>query len=103
MELGIKDRLYIPQILSQKNNFAEYSLKKSIISKVAINKKDSEEYEIKETEGVVTWNSDKDSNTPLIVEFSKDEIAYIKKSCEALIDTAYPDDFWETVKKIYVS
>lgn len=38
---------------------------------------------------------------PLVVEFSKQEIDYLKKSCEALAESAYPDDLWATVEKIY--
>jgi vacuolar-type H+-ATPase subunit B/Vma2 len=103
MELGIKDRIYIPQMLPEKNSFAEFSLKKSIVGKVAITEKDRTDYEIKEDKekGMITWNVEKEKSMPLVIEFTKEELAYIKKSCENLIETAYPDDFWDTVNKVY--
>ena len=103
MELHIKDRIYIPQLLPAQNSFMEYNLKREIIKKVALAEKDKEEYAIVEDAqaGKVTWDSKKDMEQPLVVEFSKQEIDYLKKSCEALAEAAYPDDLWATVEKIY--
>lgn len=103
MELHIKDRIYIPQLLPAQNSFMEYNLKREIIKKVALTEKDKEEYAIVEDAqaGKVTWDSKKDMEQPLVVDFSKQEIDYLKKSCEALAEAAYPDDLWATVKKIY--
>lgn len=103
MELHIKDRIYIPQLFSQQNTFMEYNLKREIIKKVAITEKDKDEYSIIEDPeaGKVTWDSKKDSELPLIVNFTDSEMAYLKKSCEALAETVYPDDLWATVEKIY--
>ena len=41
------------------------------------------EYAIVEDQqaGKVTWDSKKDMEQPLVVEFSKQEIDYLKKSC----------------------
>lgn len=50
---------------------------------------------------MITWNVEKEKSMPLVIEFTKEELAYIKKSCENLIETAYPDDFWDTVNKVY--
>jgi hypothetical protein len=103
MELYIKDRIYIPQLLPQQNTFMEYNLKRDIINKVAITDKDKEEYSIKEDAegGKITWDSKKDIQVPAVIEFTKQEIDFLKKSCEALGETAYPDDLWVTVEKIY--
>lgn len=103
MELHIKDRIYIPQILPQNGTFMEYNLKRSIISKVQITQADREEYNIKENkeEGKITWDSAKDMQVPLHVEFSNDELNYLKKVCEGLADSPFPDDLWVTVEKIY--
>ena len=81
----------------------EYNLKREIIKKVALTEKDKDEYAIVEDKqaGKVTWDSKKDMEQPLVVEFSKQEIDYLKKSCEALAESAYPDDLWATVEKIY--
>ena len=78
-------------------------MKREIIKKVALTEKDKEEYAIVEDAqaGKVTWDSKKDMEQPLVVDFSKQEIDYLKKSCEALAEAAYPDDLWATVKKIY--
>lgn len=103
MELHIKDRIYIPQILPEQNNFMEYNLKREIIGKVALTEADKEKYSIEEKkeEGRITWNSTLDAEQPLVVEFSKQELEYLKKSCESLSTSLYPDDFWLTVEKIY--
>lgn len=103
MELHIKDRLYIPQLLPAQNSFMEYNLKREIIKKVILTEKDKEEYAIVEDSKAnkITWNSQKDMEQPLVVDFSKQEIDYLKKSCEALVEAAYPDDLWVTVEKIY--
>lgn len=103
MELHIKDRIYIPQILPQTGTFMEFNLKRNIIEKVQITAKDRDDYNIKENkeEGKITWDSAKDQQIPLQVEFSKDELDYLKKACEKLTDTPSPDDLWLTVEKIY--
>lgn len=103
MELHIKDRIYIPQILPQQNSFMEYNLKREIIKKIVLTEKDKEEYAIVEDSQAakITWDYAKDMNNPLIVDFSKQELEYLKKACESLIETAYPDDFWITIEKIY--
>ena len=77
--------------------------KRTIIKKVAITEKDREEYSITEDSkaGKVTWDAQKDMDSPLVVDFTTQEIEYLKKSCESLVESAYPDDLWVTVEKIY--
>lgn len=64
----------------------EYNLKREIIKKVALTEKDKDEYAIVEDQqaGKVTWDSKKDMEQPLVVEFSKQEIDYLKKSWKPL-------------------
>ena len=33
--------------------------------------------------------------------WTQDELKYLRKSCEAVVDTPKTDDFWQTVEKIY--
>lgn len=103
MELHIKDRIYIPQLLPQSNNFMGFNLKREITKKVALTAEDQETYQIKEeTEhNRVVWDVEKDRELPLIVDFTKDELSYLKTACEKLAEAPYPDDFWLTVEKIY--
>ena len=103
MELHIKDRLYIPQILPKYGTFTEFNLKREILKKVLLTEKDRENFKIQEIpdENRITWNSQKDAQEPLHVNFSQQEIEYMKKACEGIVDTPYPDDFWITVEKIY--
>lgn len=103
MKLNIKDRIYFPQLLPQNNSYMDFNLKKSILAKVALTGKDKEIYNIQENqdERSITWDSKKDHEEPLEVEFSKEELTYLRKACEGLSDTAYPDDFWSVVEKIY--
>lgn len=105
MELNIKDRIYIPQILPVKGSFMDFNLKKSISKKIGITDKDKEFYEIVTNQelGSVTWNPEKDMNNPIKVEFTDDELAFLKKSCEDISEQEMPDDFWVTVEKIYNS
>lgn len=42
MELHIKDRIYIPQLLPQSNNFMGFNLKREITKKVALTAEDQE-------------------------------------------------------------
>lgn len=103
MKLHIKDKLFMPQILPAQNTFLEFNLKKSILEKVAITAKEREDFKIvsNKEEGTITWDSEKDMAEPIVVDFSKEEMAYLKKGCEALSSAPYPDDFWVTVEKIY--
>lgn len=103
MKLNIKDRLYIPQLLPANGNFTEFSLKRSILGKVGITAEDQEKFQIKEIpeENRIVWDSDKDLQEPLEVDFTAQELDFIRKGCEALVDTPKPDDFWLTVEKLY--
>ena len=73
MELHIKDRIYIPQLLPAQNSFMEYNLKREIIKKLALTEKNIEEYAIVEDAQTVKvkWDSKKDMEQPLMVDFSK--------------------------------
>jgi hypothetical protein len=103
MDLRIKDRFYIPQMLPQQGKFKEFNLKRGIIAKTAITESDKEKYSIVEhkEDGKIEWDAKKDAEQPLVVDFSKEELEYLKTSCENLVETAFPDDFWLTVEKIY--
>lgn len=103
MDLFIKDRIYIPQMLPQQNSFMAFNLKREIIKKVALTEADRTTYNIEEDSenNRITWDIKKDREMPLVVEFSKDELNYLKQACESLAETNYPDDFWITVEKIY--
>lgn len=101
MELSIKDRLYIPALLPKEGNFRDFNHKKEIQRKIAIEAAEREQvglHENKDT-GRIEWETEKE--VPLVVEFSTDEIAYLKKSCEAISDQSLPDDMWGTVERIY--
>ncbi len=102
MQLNIKDRIYVPQLLLPQNNFLDFTIKKGIIEKVKLVESDKEKYSIKEEEGGrVTWNVDAYIKFPLEVTFTDQELEYLKRSCESLAESVYPDDLWITVEKIY--
>lgn len=103
MKLHIKDRLLIPQIFPAKGTFMEFNLKKSILNKVAVTEKDRNDYGIKENaeEHRIEWNVQKDKELPLEVDFTKEEMAYMKKSCEAISEQQLPDEMWGVVERIY--
>ena len=103
MKLHIIDRISIPSILPSENSFMDYNLKRSIIKKVSINKEDVEKYKIKEDaeNRRTTWDINIDRENPLVVNFTEQELVYLKNACEKLSDTPAPDYLWDTVEKIY--
>lgn len=104
MELHIKERIFIPQLLPQQTaTFIDFNTKREILKKVAITDADKEKYAIvqNEQEQKVTWDAQKDADEPLVVDFTDAEIELMKKACENLPASAYPDDFWLVVEKIY--
>lgn len=103
MDLHIKDRLLIPSIFPERGNFMDFNLKKSIARKIAISEQDRKDYEIveKKEEKRIEWNVQKDAETPLVVEFSKEELDYMRRSCEAIAGQQMPDEMWAVVERIY--
>ena len=101
MELSIKDRLYLPTFLPAKGNFKDFNLKKSILRKIEISEEERKEINFRENkeESRLEWDVEKE--TPLNVDFSKEETDYLRKSFEKISDEELPDDMWETVKRIY--
>ena len=101
MDLHIKDRLLIPSIFPERGNFMDFNLKKSIARKIAISEQDRKDYEIveKKEEKRIEWNVQKDAETPLVVEFSKEELDYMRRSCIA--EQQMPDEMWAVVERIY--
>ena len=69
-------------ILPAENSFMDYNLKRSIIKKVGLNKEDVEKYNIKEdTENKrTTWDINADRENPHIVDFTAEELAYLKSA-----------------------
>jgi len=101
MELTIKDRLYIPALLPKQGNFKKFNLKKDILRKIEISEQEREEVKLTENAETkrIEWDVEKD--IPLQVNFSPDEIGYLKEACEIISDEELPDDMWGTVSKIY--
>lgn len=101
MDLLIKDRLYIPAFLPKEGTFKDFNIKKEILSKVEISDTERQEVELKENEKTkrIEWNIEKDM--PLSVDFSDQELEYLKQSCEKISDENLPDDMWGTVEKLY--
>ena len=101
MELSIKDRLYLPNFRPAKGTFMDFNLKKSILRKIEISEEERKEINFRENmeESRLEWDVEKE--TPLNVDFSKEETDYLRKSFEKISDEELPDDMWETVKRIY--
>lgn len=105
MELHIIDRIYIPAILPAENTFMDFNMKREIIKKVGITEEDAKKYHIEEdTENKRTvWDINIDRENPLVVDFTKQELDYLKSACEKLADKPAPDNLWTTVEKIYAA
>lgn len=101
MELLIKDRLYIPALLPKEGNFKQFNLKKEILRKIEITSREREHIGLKENADTqrIEWDVEKD--TPLTVDFSREELEYLKESCERISDQQLPDDMWGSVEKLY--
>lgn len=101
MELTIKDRLYLPSFLPARGNFKEFNLKKDILRKIAISDDERQEINLRENaeDKLIEWDVEKER--PLLVEFSKEEMDYLKKACERISDEELPDDMWATVETVY--
>lgn len=101
MELLIKDRLYIPAFLPKEGSFKDFNTKKSILSKIEITQDEREAVGLKENAETkrIEWDVEKD--TPLVVDFSADEMQYLKKSCEKISDQSLPDDMWQTIERVF--
>lgn len=101
MELTIKDRLYLPSFLPARGNFKEFNLKKDILRKIAISDDERKEINLRENaeDKRIEWDVEKER--PLLVEFSKEEMDYLKKACERISDEELPDDMWATVETVY--
>jgi len=101
MELRIKDRLYLPVFLPKECNFRQFNLKKEILKKVLISDDEKEAVGLKENAETkrIEWDVEKD--TPTKVEFTAEELAFLKESCEKVSDDVLPDDMWATVELVY--
>lgn len=101
MELTIKDRLYIPAILPKEGNFQQFNIKKEILRKIEISEDERKEVSLTENKDSkrIEWDTDKD--IPMCVNFSTQELDYLKAACERISDEQLPDDMWSTVQKIY--
>ena len=103
MELSIKDRLYIPGFLPQENNFKQFNIKKEILKKIEISEEERATVNLRQNteNNRIEWDTEKD--VPLVVDFTTEEIEYMKSACEKISDEQLPDDMWATVEKVYDS
>lgn len=101
MELTIKDRLYLPAIFPKEGNFRDFNIKKDIRQKIDISSAERKEIGLHESEesGRIEWQNEKE--TPLFVDFTSQELEYLKAACEKISDQNLPDDMWSTVEKVY--
>lgn len=101
MELVIKDRLYIPALLPKEGNFRQFNTKKEILRKIEITSGERESVGLKENQETkrIEWDTEKE--VPLLVEFTSEEMNYLKQSFEKISDEQLPDDMWNVVEKVY--
>jgi hypothetical protein len=101
MELVIKDRLYIPALLPKEGNFRQFNMKKDILRKIEITSSERESVGLKENQETkrIEWDTEKE--VPLLVEFTSEEMNYLKQSFEKISDEQLPDDMWNVVEKVY--
>ena len=79
-----------------------YSLRKSILNKITITEDEIKRYGIKQdADNHVIWDIEADMKEPLAVEFSDDEITFIKKIAEQRSEEELPTELWDAVDKIW--
>lgn len=90
-------------LFPKKGNYHQFNLKKEITKKIEISQEERETIGWKEDQETknITWDNTKDM--PYIVNFSNDEMNYLRECCEKLANDELPDDLWPTVAKIYDS
>lgn len=105
MQLYIKDRLYIMQILPAQNTLLDFKLKKDLLKKIGLSEQDEKEYNItlEKENGRVVWDVEKDKANPIEVEFTDSETKYLLSACEQVADNVFPDEVWETIDRLYES
>lgn len=101
MELSIKDRLFIPAVLPKENTLVGFGLKKSILKKIEITEKERDEIGLTQDPDAQQIKWDVSKEIALAADFTSEELAFLKKSCENLVDQTLPDDMWDTVNRIY--
>ena len=69
--------------------------------KIAISDDERKEINFRENQEDNRLEWDVDKEAPLIVDFSKDEMEYLRKACEKISDEELPDDMWATVEAVY--
>jgi len=80
--LSVADRLLIPRLFPQKDSLSNQILVKDIQDKVKLTQEDLKSYEIKEKDGVVMWNKEKDDSK--VVELTKMELQLLKDQIKVL-------------------
>lgn len=101
MELVIKDRLYIPALLPKEGNFRQFNIKKDLLRKIEITEDERKSIALKENQDTKRIEWDIDKEIPLIIEFTSEEMGYLKQSFEKISDEQLPDDMWAVVEKVY--
>lgn len=94
MELKLKDRFILVQLMPQVGSLKDVKLSKVLTEKLLPTEKEVEEYKITQNEGVISWSQEGD--TPIFFEMSEDEIALIKKQFikldqDSQIDTSHEE------------
>lgn len=78
-------------------------MKKEILKKIEISDTERDEVNLRENEETKRIEWDIEKETPLHIDFSTDEMEYLKMVCEKVSDEQLPDDMWISISKIYDS
>ncbi len=99
MELTVKDRLIILQLLPQRTSLASQVIAKHIVEKVRIKEGEKEGIEWKEESGRAAWNEEKAKKKT--VKFSSTEIDFLRAQIKEWDEKkSIPMDFVETMLAI---
>lgn len=82
IELTIPERLHLLAILPKESNFLTLKLTRDLVSSIGLSKHEFGEFEIKEVNGIITWNEK--GITPVRKSFSDAELELIRKELRKL-------------------
>lgn len=77
MNLTVKDRIVIADLLPEQGGMIDMILAKSIVDKTSLTARDVDCFNVKQTENSVTWDQAKD--TGVEISFEQSEIELLKK------------------------
>ena len=98
--LGVKDRLYIPQLLPEKGTYIDLLTAKHIERKVEFTSEELTELNIRQGNGgIITW--DMNAEKPLQLQLTDQELEFLNSQIDRKSEAGeLPYSMFETIEKL---